>query len=306
VGGSRGKRPNAGDLPASCGVDGGLSYLPRFFVESADWFERRSQAAGPAPATPKTDLCGQELPLDPEDSHHAVRVLRLGVGDPCEVVLLPAGPGSTGVVYQAVATATAGQVRVRLVAPLEGRPAGAAYTIPVGLVQATTRPAVTDYLLEKGTEVGASFFLLVPAAGSAGASRGARLARWRRIVREAAKQSKQLAVPSVEVLDSIDETWDRLGVETISLVLEPGALNGLHEAVAAALKRGDLSGGAREAERLARLALWVGPESGWTGEELEHLDAAGAKRVRLGQSVLRAETAGPVAVAVARLALGDW
>jgi len=132
------------------------------------------------------------------------------------------------------------------------------------------------------------------------------LARRRRIVREAAKQSKQLAVPSVEVLDSIDDALSRLGAETISLALEPGAPDGLHEAVAAARKREDLSGGAREAGRLARLALWVGPESGWTGEELERLSAAGAQRVRLGQSVLRAETAGPVAVAVARLALGDW
>ena len=208
MGRSRGKRPNAGDLPASSGVDGRLSYLPRFFVESADPFEGRSPAAGSAPATSEADLSGKELTLDPEDSHHAVRVLRLGVGDPCEVVVLPAGPGQAGAAYQAVATSTAGQVRVRLVAPLEGRQAGAAYAIPVGLVQGMTRPAATDYLLEKGTEVGASFFLLVPAAGSAlrsGASRGPRLARWRRIVREAAKQSKQLAVPSVEVLGSIDE-----------------------------------------------------------------------------------------------------
>jgi 16S rRNA (uracil1498-N3)-methyltransferase len=233
--------------------------------------------------------------------------LRLGVGDPCEVVLLSAGPGQAGAAYQAVATATAGQVRVRLVAPLEGRQAGAAYATQVGLVQGVTRPAAADYLLEKATEVGASFFLLVPVAGSAprsGASRGPRLARRRRIVREAAKQSKQLAVPSVEVLDSIEDALGCLGAETISLVLDPGAPDGLHEVVAAA--REDLSGGARDAERPARLALWVGPESGWTGEELERLSAAGAQRVRLGRSVLRAETAGPVAVAVARLALGDW
>jgi len=56
----------------------------------------------------------------------------------------------------------------------------------------------------------------------------------------------------------------------------------------------------------AGVALWIGPESGWTEEELEVLKVAGAEPARLGRGVLRTETAGAVAVAVARLALGDW
>jgi len=271
--------------------------------------------------------------LDPEDSRHALRVLRLGVGDACEVVVTPAdrGSGSTegrgapagerggvaegpeGTAYLATVTQVTGEVRVELVARLEGRQAGARYATTVGIVQALTRPAATDYLLEKGTEVGASFFFLVPVAGStlrSGSLQGARLTRWRRIAREAAKQSKQLAVPPVEALGSIEEALDRLGPGALSLVLEPGAPGGLYDAVATAWARGGPAEGARAAQRPpgrpARLVLWVGPESGWTAEELEQLTAAGADTVRLGQSVLRAETAGPVAVAVARLALGDW
>ena len=50
----------------------------------------------------------------------------------------------------------------------------------------------------------------------------------------------------------------------------------------------------------------MGPESGWTDEERESLLQAGMATARLGRGVLRTETAGPVAVAVARLALGDW
>jgi 16S rRNA (uracil1498-N3)-methyltransferase len=57
---------------------------------------------------------------------------------------------------------------------------------------------------------------------------------------------------------------------------------------------------------LARVALWVGPESGWSKGELERFAAAGIGAVRLGQGVLRAETAGPVAVAATRLVIGDW
>ncbi len=336
---SPGKRPNAGDLSAPSGVEGrcaadsrlgadGLcgahsrpredarpGYLPRFFVEPAHSPAERPPVTRSAPAAPGTDRSGEELALDPEDSHHALRVLRLGVSDLCEVVVVSTRPGTGlgapgaglpggrgGVAYRAVVTTTADRVWVRLVTPLDERQAGAGYANLVGIVQAMPRPAATDYLLEKATEAGASFFLLVPAAGStlrSGASQGARLTRWRRIVREAAKQSKQLAVPGVEVMGSVEQALERLGPEALSLVLEPGASSGLYDAVVAARNREDPVGG-------ARLALWVGPESGWTVEELERLSAAGAATVRLGRSVLRAETAGPVGVAVARLALGDW
>ena len=47
-----------------------------------------------------------------------------------------------------------------------------------------------------------------------------------------------------------------------------------------------------------RVALAVGPEGGWTGEEREKFLASGWKAVSLGQQVLRAETAGIAGLAV--------
>ncbi len=242
-------------------------------------------------------------------------MLRLGLGDQCEVVVTPADPGgklagaSGGAAYLATVTLATDEVRVTPVARLEGRQAGASYSTPVGIVQAITRPAAMDFLVEKGTEVGASFFLVMPVVGSSSRPRStqsARLTRWRRIAREAAKQSKHLAIPSVEMSGSVDEALERLGKGALSLVLEPEAPDGLYEALSLTWGQRATAEGARPAARPARLALWVGPESGWTGEELARLTAAGAKPVRLGRGVLRTETAGPVAVAVARLALGDW
>ena len=240
---------------------------------------------------PETDLCGSELDLDADDSRHALRVLRLGVGDECEIV-------TGAAVYAATVVAAAGPVGVRLIARLEGAAAGASYQIQVGVVQALARPAVMDHILEKGTEVGASFFILAQASGSLsrpGPSGGARLARWRRIAREAAKQSKQMTVPPVEVMSSVEHVLRHLSAAgTMSLVLDPAASVGLQEVL-----------GPYRA-RPVRVALWVGPESGWTAGESEQFSVAGLKSARLGRSILRTETAGPVAVAVARLALGDW
>ena len=233
------------------------------------------------------------MALTDEDSHHALRVLRLSEGDEAEVVVGAA-------VYAATVSSVGEPVRIRPTSRLEGAAAGAVYRFQVGLVQALARPAAVDLVLEKGTEVGASFFVLVQAAGSpkrGESPRVDRLARWRRIVREAAKQSKQVVVPDIVVATSVDDVLGRLGAEqTLSVVLEPDAPAGLQEVIARA---GQLVGP-------PRIALWVGPEGGWTPAEMEGFSRAGAKAARLGRSVLRTETAGPVAVAVARLVLGDW
>lgn len=243
---------------------------------------------------------GAEVSLTAEDSRHALKVLRLNEGDECEVVVAKAFDGETGgvAVYAAAVSAMASPVMVKLTSRLEGEAAGAWYRTQVGLVQAMTRPAVMDYVIEKATEVGASFFILVPAAGSpkrSDLSRGDRLDRWRRIAREAAKQSKQMALPNVDTAGSVTQALEDLRAShTPSLALEPAAVTALQDAVV------------RDASQAGRIVLWVGPEGGWTAGELDQFAGAGVGTARLGRGILRTETAGPVALAVARLALGDW
>jgi 16S rRNA (uracil1498-N3)-methyltransferase len=252
-------------------------FRPRFFAPAGS-------VAGP----------GDVLALDAEDSHHALRVLRLRPGDECEVVVGAAVhaatvlPGATG--------GASKSVQLRLGAPLEGADAGARYEWVVALVQALARSASVDWSVEKSTESGASLIILVPAAGSPrpAVKDSGKQSRWSRIAREAAKQSKQPAVPEVEQVPSFAAALALTSQRRLRpVVLDPLALQTLYELLA--------PGGAA-----AGVALWIGPESGWTEEELEVLKVAGAEPARLGRGVLRTETAGAVAVAVARLALGDW
>lgn len=266
-------------------------FRPRFFIAqtAATSGAPVGRSLGPG-AMAESGLEGVELLLSPEDSYHARRVLRLGEGDACEVVVGAA-------VYAATVLRAAEQVKVRLLARLQGEEAGAQYRSQVGLVQALVRPAVMDHVFEKGTEVGASFFLLVRTAGSPkglGPPGEERMARWRRIAQEAAKQSKQVAVPPVGFAGSLEDALGSLeGKGVLSLVLEPSSPLSLKEVL-------------EERTGVEQLALWVGPEGGWTAAEWKSLSSAGLEPVRLGRSVLRAETAGPVAIAVARFALGDW
>lgn len=54
------------------------------------------------------------------------------------------------------------------------------------------------------------------------------------------------------------------------------------------------------------MAIWVGPEGGFSPADTALAHAAGAVRVRAGSRVLRTETAGLAALAVLQAFLGDW
>ncbi|HLA80771.1 MAG TPA: RsmE family RNA methyltransferase [Thermoleophilia bacterium] len=270
------------------------AFSPRFFLE----IESEGEA---------------EIILPPEDSHHASHVLRLRQGDRCEVVT------SSGRVYAAAVVSAVEPVRVRLDMDMNEAEAGASYRAQVGIVQALARPAAVDYLVEKGTEVGASFFLLVRADGSPPARRenaadagseARRIVRWRRIAREAAKQSKQTALPWVDSATSVEAAIQRLAAEGItSVILHPAAAAALSDSLhdgADGHAPSSPGGPQLRSETGYRIALWVGPEGGWTAAEMEAFLAAGIRVARLGRGVLRTETAGPVAVALTRLVLGDW
>jgi 16S rRNA (uracil1498-N3)-methyltransferase len=143
-------------------------------------------------------------------------------------------------------------------------------------------------------------------------SRASRLERWRRIVVQAAKQSKHLGVPTVEWATSLQEALEMVSARSaLSLLLEPDAKVTLRDSLErrATARPGSAASSATAFGATSgppSIALWVGPESGWSKRELERFATADVEAVRLGQGVLRAETAGPVAVAATRLVIGDW
>jgi 16S rRNA (uracil1498-N3)-methyltransferase len=307
----------------------GQGFSPRFFLEPAHRPVAVSgcgTSGGGSDGSVVVPTLGGLLTLGPDDSHHGLKVLRLREGDRCEVVT------SSREAFEAIITSTAGPLQLKIVGPLAGGKAGAVYRHEVGLVQAYTRPAVVDHAVEKATEVGADFFLILPAAGPsrhAERPRPDRVERWQRIAREAAKQSKQMRVPWVEGVASVSDAlacmWD-LGAAAV--VLDPGADLPLVEVMHSVRARwcdarsGQASVGpvlvaadtpdssvavpAEAAGIAVRVCLLVGPEGGWTEADLEVFALAGVDIARLGRSILRTETAGPVAVALARLTLDDW
>jgi 16S rRNA (uracil1498-N3)-methyltransferase len=122
----------------------------------------------------------------------------------------------------------------------------------------------------------------------------ARADRWRRIAAEAAQQSQRVDVPEIHDLVPAMRLADVLADSVVLVCWEdaPDA-EGIGDALARI---------APEPER--DVAVVVGPEGGLTANEVALLASAGAVTVSLGSTVLRTETAGVVAVALAMYARG--
>lgn len=242
--------------------------LPRFFVDPA------AIAAG-------------EAVLDRGERDHAVRVLRLAPGD--QALLFD----GKGLEYPArVVESSRKRVRFSVVA---SRPAAAdPGRAKVALLQGLPRLSRMDWLVEKATEAGVSRILPLLARRSPPEARRAagRLARWQMIAREACRQCGRARVPEIDPPIESEAGWRHLAAAPASrAILDPGARRVL----------GDwLAGSAGE-----EWALAVGPEGGWEEEELGRAREAGFEPVGLGPRVLRAETAGVVAVAAVQLLRGD-
>jgi 16S rRNA (uracil1498-N3)-methyltransferase len=116
--------------------------------------------------------------------------------------------------------------------------------------------------------------------------------RWQTIVAEAAKQSLRVFEPVVSQPINSRQLVSAIGDFDLVLVLDPTAEQGL--------------GGINLIQEHKSVAIVVGPEGGISESELLALEQAGAKRVHLGEPILRTSTAGVAAIAVIQAKLGLW
>jgi 16S rRNA (uracil1498-N3)-methyltransferase len=228
--------------------------------------------------------------LKGEQAAHLIRVLRAQTGMECDMV---AGDR----VWRAVISGVSGDaVRFTLVSEVEAEPA-----LPVTLLLSVFKFDRMEWIIEKATELGAERFIPMTARRSEKhlvQAAPARLERWRRVAREAAKQSRRSDVPVVEDVVLLKQAVRiRAAHPGLSLLLaEQERTTTLHAAMQAALQQPSLE---KPAVNLA-----VGPEGGWTAEEEALFGAEGWQAVSLGPRILRAETAGITAMAVIAAMLG--
>ena len=234
--------------------------------------------------------------LDGPEAFHIVKVLRHKEGD-----VLPLFDGRGGR-FEGVITRIGedGSVEGRLTARASQPKAAAAdVRLYLGLLKASH----WELALEKGTELGAS--VLVPVLTprtvvllhEAERVHAKRL-RWERIVMAAAKQCARADLPRledpVEFRDAIRQCQGR-GLTIV-------AWEGLKGAPAGAALGPALRGLPPDAPR--RVNVFIGPEGGFSDEEIELAESLGALVCGLGPRILRAETAALAACALVQYELG--
>ena len=233
---------------------------------------------------------GDCLPLATSDVHHLRDVLRLEAGAQIAVV----EPSGDAFEVRLISVGADGCARVEVVRRLL-RP-----DVPrVWLVQGLAKGEKIDQVVRQATELGIERIVLLVSERSVvrlDARKAAdRVARWRRIAGEAAKQSQQVRVPLVEELTDVASLREVLAAcELVLLAWEDAdGAPSIGDAV-----------GAAGLDGTDAVAVIVGPEGGFTSQEVAVMVAAGARVVSLGPAVLRTETAGVVVPALVLAARG--
>jgi 16S rRNA (uracil1498-N3)-methyltransferase len=232
------------------------------------------------PLAPETTI---ELPQ--ALAHHAVRVLRL---KPDTEITLFDGTGG----QYAATLLIDGKKAFARTGPLQATEV----ELPghITLAQGIPSGDKMDWVIEKAVELGAARLIPITAQRSVLQLTGERLRKrlehWRRIAQSASEQCGRNRLMEIYEPISLAACLQGREADAQTLVCQPDA----RQSLAQALNLGT-----------DRLLLLVGPEGGWSPQELAQVDTAGVCAVRFGKRVLRTETAG-LALISAISAIKNW
>ncbi|MEP7329068.1 MAG: 16S rRNA (uracil(1498)-N(3))-methyltransferase [Betaproteobacteria bacterium] len=243
---------------------------PRFFV----------------PDLPGSHEMGSQSTLPEAAAHHAVRVLRLEVGDAITLFTGNGGEIAATIVHAGKRDAI---VRIDGFDPVD-RDAPLAVT----LVQAIPANDAMDYAVRKAVELGVA--AIAPIVSTQGArfpdgERGEkRMAHWQQIAIAACEQCGRNRVPLVAAPQPFDDWLAKRDASRAGMMLAPNATLTLPAMT----------------PPVGTLDVLIGPEGGFNARESEHALNAGIVTVRLGPRILRTETAVSAALAAINLLWSDF
>jgi 16S rRNA (uracil1498-N3)-methyltransferase len=222
-----------------------------------------------------------EVEIRGSEAHHLLHVLRLRPGD--EVVVFD-GRG-----HQNRAVLTRCEASSATARKLE--PVSSGSESPLGVAAAVAAPKGDgmSLIVQKLTELGVQRVTPLVSDRTSAKSKdtlGRRVARWRRIAGEAAKQSGRTRVPEIGTPLTFDEliTGEQPSVRILAC---PGGAS------------------LPNVPRPRSCLVVIGPEGGWTDNEVSAAVRNGFFKFGLGPRILRTETAAIAAAAILQWVWGD-
>jgi 16S rRNA (uracil1498-N3)-methyltransferase len=150
-----------------------------------------------------------------------------------------------------------------------------------------------EWCLEKATELGVNEIVPLSAARTDKpllAAAEKRAERWQRILLESAQQSRRLRPPAMRDVNRPADAFAQSSAACRILLSERADAKPVNEALSGA------SG--------STASLGIGPEGGWTDDEIAAARAAGFVETSLGENILRTETAVLASLAILHFSLG--
>lgn len=222
--------------------------------------------------------------LTGDEHHHLSRVLHHKIGDRVTVV---DGAGNAAVDGEIIFSDRAvTRIKIHVIKHKLGEPA-----VHLTLAQAVPKGARFDWVVEKATEIGVSAFIPLISEHSEVNPGSGKTERWRRLALAAMKQSCRSIWPDVNEPTPFFELCQTIKNFDLAILAHPTENDILKDLASQVMPQ--------------KVLLMVGPEGGFTEEEIEFAQKSGCKLLSLGPRRLRSETAGLVAATKVLAAFGQ-
>jgi len=232
---------------------------------------------------PAPVFLNNQISITDEKAHYLASVLRCGKGD-CLIIFDGKGNCFRTTIVTADKREVVAEVAEKIPCNLES-------DLNITLVQGLLKGEKMDMVIQKTTELGVKEILPV-ISGRSQLRDTKKIARWRKIAEEASRQSGRSIVPVVHETVEFDNFLSAHDSIHGLVFYEEGGV-GLTEAVSSLIPRH------------SSFFVLIGPEGGFTKEEITLAKEKGLIVASLGKRILRAETAAISAVTLAQFLLGD-
>lgn len=241
----------------------------------------------------------KEPALSAEESHHALKVLRLRAGN---IILCFDGYGKEA--KSVIESIQKNRVYLRLLEISETPKPSTSLT----LIQAVTKVKSMEWIIQKATELGVERICPLLTEHStvelSHEKAGSRQIKWQQIAIEACKQCGQNWIPHVDLpmplSDFLKSSYAELKTKSLKLIADLHASASLSDLLA------PLRDSKNPSHPSQSIAYAIGPEGDFTPNEIEQFKAAGFLPASLGPIVLRSETAAIYLTSVLTYELEAW
>ena len=226
---------------------------------------------------------GQRQVLESDEAHHAIKVLRLNIG---EIIKISDGVGKwvSGPIVEIA--------KKELFISISERGEIQAAKPELVLVQAITKSDRNKEMLELAVEAGVDRIIPWQSDRSISKWQSDSEQKWQVGIKQSCKQARQVKLPQLMQVMSTSEVIKSIGESGFGIVFHEEASTKFSELTIP--------------NSQSSVYLVIGPEGGISEQELLSFQNNGSKVVRLGDTVLRSAHAGFAALSAVQTKLGRW